>query len=100
MLPRAVLLSAAAAAVSQQKDWLVHRQDSKTRLLKTASGLRLTNGLVERTFAAQPDGYFCTTDLRRGDRSFFRALAPEANVTLNGQRYNIGGCRGQPENHY
>ena len=85
---------------SWQKDWLVHRQDSKTRLLKTASGLRLTNGLIERTFAAQPDGYFCTTDLRRGDRSFFRALAPEANLTINGQRYNVGGCRGQPENHY
>jgi hypothetical protein len=93
-------LSTAAAAVSQQKDWLVHRQDSISRLLKTASGLRLTNGLVERTFAAQPDGYFCTTDLRRGDRSFFRALAPEANVTLNGQPFNIGGCLGQPENRY
>ena len=100
LLVSAALFSTAAAAVSQQKDWLVHRQDSKTRLLKTASGLRLTNGLVERTFAAQPDGYFCTTDLRRGDRSFFRALAPEANLTINGQRFDIGGCRGQPENHY
>ena len=76
----------ATAAVSQQKDWLVHRQDSKARLLKTAKGLRLTNGLVERTFATQPDGYFCTTDLRRGDRSFFRALSPEANLTISGQR--------------
>ena len=100
LLVSAALFSTAAGAVSQEKDWLVHRQDSKTRLLKTASGLRLTNGLVERTFATQPDGYFCTTDLRRGDRSFFRALSPEANLTINGQRYNIGGCRGQPENHY
>ena len=82
----------AAAAVSQQNDWLVHRQDSKTRLLKTASGLKLTNGLIERTFATQPDGYFCTTDLRRGDRSFFRALAPEANVTINGQRLISAGA--------
>ena len=100
MMLRAAATLATAAAVSQQNDWLVHRQDSKTRLLKTASGLRLTNGLVERTFATQPDGYFCTTDLRRGDRSFFRALAPEANLTINGQRYNIGGCLGQPDNRY
>ena len=100
MILRTAALLATAAAVSQQRDWLVRKQDAKTRLVKTASGLRLTNGLIERTFATQPDGYFCTTDLRRGDRSFFRALAPEANVTLNGQRYNIGGCRGQPENHY
>ena len=55
---------------------------------------------MERTFATQPDGYFCTTDLRRGDRSFFRALAPEANLTINGQPFNIGGCLGQPDNHY
>ena len=101
MLLRAVLLStAAAAAVSQQKDWLVHRQDSKTRLLKTASGLKLTNGLIERSFATQPDGYFCTTDLRRGERSFFRALSPEANLTVNGHRYNIGGGLGPPDNRY
>ena len=85
LLVGAALFSTAAAAVSQQKDWLVHRQDSKTRLLKTANGLKLTNGLIERAFAAQPEGYFCTIDLRRDDRSFFRALAPEANVTLNGQ---------------
>ena len=100
MILRSITLFATAAAVSQQNDWLVHRQDSKTRLLKTANGLRLTNGLIERTFATQPDGYFCTTDLRRGDRSFFRALAPEANVTINGQPLNIGGCRGQPDNRY
>jgi len=100
LLVGAALFSTAAAAVSQQKDWLVHRQDSKTRLLRTANGLRLTNGLIERTFATQPDGYFCTTDLRRGDRSFFRALSPEANLTINGQRFNVGGCLGQPENHY
>ena len=100
MILRSATLLATAAAVSQQKDWLVRNQDAKTRLVKTASGLRLTNGLVERTFATQPDGYFCTTDLRRGDRSFFRALAPEGNVTLNGQPFNIGGCLGQPDNHY
>ena len=100
LLVSAALFSSAAAAVSQQNDWLVRKQDAKTHLVKTASGLRLTNGLVERTFATQPDGYFCTVDLRRDDRSFFRALAPEANITLNGQRYNVGGCRGQPENHY
>ena len=100
MILRSITLLATAAAVSQQNDWLVRNQDAKTRLLRTASGLKLTNGLIERTFATQPDGYFCTTDLKRGDRSFFRALSPEANVTLNGQPFNIGGCRGQPENHY
>ena len=100
LLVGAALFSTTAAAVSQQKDWLVRKQDAKTRLVKTASGLKLTNGLVERTFATQPGGYFCTTDLRRSDRSFFRALAPEANVTLNGQPFNIGGCLGQPDNRY
>jgi hypothetical protein len=91
---RTSFLLATAAAVSQRSDWLVHTQDAKTRLLKTTNGLKLTNGLVARTFATQTNGYFCTTDLRRGDRSFFRALSPEANVTLNGQRFNVGGCLG------
>ena len=30
------------------------------------------------------------------DQTFFRAISPEANITLNGHPFDIGGCDGQP----
>ena len=56
----------------------------------------LSNGIIERTFFAGADGAFCTVEYRhlRSHQTFFRALAPEGNTTLNGSAYNIGGCAG------
>ena len=57
---------------------------------------------MERVFVATSDGGLCTVDLRHllTRQTFFRAISPEANVTLNGSRYDIGGCVGQDPLHY
>ena len=67
-----------------------------------AKTISLANGLIERVFHATADGGLCTVELRHllSSQTFFRALSPEANVTLNGSRYDIGGCLGQDPAHY
>ena len=63
--------------------------------------LTLANGLVERTFFAGADGAFCTVEYRHllSHQTYFRAIAPEGNLTLNGTALQIGGCDGQPTGH-
>jgi len=63
--------------------------------------LTLANGLVERTFFAGADGAFCTVEYRHllSHQTYFRAIAPEGNITLNGTALQIGGCDGQPTGH-
>jgi len=107
------LLSAMAA--QPPVDWLLVHAEAATQQFKTTftsspstppykrggALLRLSNGLIERNFFAGADGAFCTVEYRhlRTQQTFFRAIAPEGNLTLNGTGFDIGGCAGQPDGH-
>ena len=83
----------AAVMPGQSSDWLVkHRPELKTRLKTTATGVSLTNGLIERAFYTK-GGAFCTVELRhvKAEVTYFRAISAEGNVTLNGTGFEIGG---------
>lgn len=98
-----------ATLPSQATDWLVHPPRTPTTLRSTDDGeLLLTNGLISRAFIAR-GGAFCTVDMRqeKSDRSYFRALAPEANLSLSiagaddePWKFDVGGCAGQPSGHF
>ena len=85
-------------------DWLVHTVTTPVTLQKDpscsasptaslSSCLRLSNGLISRTFALSPD--FGTVNLysHSSRRSLLRSLTPEAYVTLDGVTYPIGGLQ-------
>ena len=85
-LALAIGLHGTQAVVPQDADFLVLSAPQAAArypatLNATAAGVKLSNGLVARTFATTPDGGFCTVDLTEGDTTFFRALSPEGNVT-------------------
>eukprot|EP00759_Apiculatamorpha_spiralis_P003710 PhF_6_TR11721/c0_g1_i1/m.19116 len=63
--------------------------------------LRMTNGIVSRDFAFGGT-CFTTVDYRLipSHTVFFRALSPEAIITLNGSTSNVGSCLGQAAGHY
>ena len=93
---------------AQATDWLINPPTDRTVLRATDDdgGLLLTNGLISRAFLAR-GGAFCTVDLRQepSARSYFRALAPEANLTLlvdgaDGSSFDVGGCAGMPSGHF
>lgn len=106
-------LALSFAPAPQAADWLVG--DAALRLHKAAivqtpapapyppggTLYTLANGLLERVFFAGADGAWCTVEYRnqRSGQTFLRALAPEGNLTLNGHRFDLGGCAGQPAGH-
>jgi hypothetical protein len=88
-------------AISIQMDWLVDQIDAKTQLYKTTDGkLVLTNGLVSRTFTTKPNGATVSLDLLTNNESFLRSVRPEAEVTIDGQTFAVGGLLGQPIHNY
>ena len=102
----AVALGAVAlvgAEVSQRDDWLVGGSGAtaQLRVERSAGGqvtaLSLENGLVQRAFTVR-GGALCTTEYKNlvSEQTFFRAISPEANITLNGHGFDVGGCDGQP----
>lgn len=87
---------------AQSRDWLVGWSGSRARIHLDADGrdLILDNGLVRRTIRISPNAATTAiTNLVTGE-NYLRAVSPEAQVELNGKRYDIGGLVGQPDQAY
>jgi hypothetical protein len=83
-------------------DWLVHAEGHPAAVFKSADqkDLILSNGLLKRVFRLSPN--VACTDLRNltTGEQLLRSIKPEAQVSINGKKYNIGGLYGQTENAY
>ncbi len=83
-------------------DWLVHGEGHAAAVFKSADqkDLILSNGLLKRVFRLSPN--VACTDLRNlsTGEQLLRSVKPEAQVSINGKKYNIGGLYGQKENAY
>jgi len=89
---------ARAASARPGDDWLLNPVSFKATaaLDPTKHELTLANGLVRRTFRLEPDAATVAFEnLRTGD-ALLRSVRPEALVTLNGVRFEVGGLKGQP----
>jgi hypothetical protein len=90
------------AALPPGKDWLVTPVRAAVRATPSPNGNQLTlaNGLISRTFTLAPN--FATVDLTNliTGASLLRGVKPEATLWLDGQRYEIGGLKGQPDYAY
>ena len=103
-----ILLLTSLSLPSQSTDWLIHPPKIATSLAGPDANhvLTLSNGLIERQFFSRGSA-FCTVDLRQipSGRSYFRALAPEANISLSSDGgaahpFDVGKCDGQPTGHF
>jgi hypothetical protein len=83
-------------------DWLIKRPASTAAVYKSSDGkdLVLYNGLVKRTFRLQPNVACIDYKNMSNGQQLLRAVKPEAQITINGTPYNIGGIYGQTENAY
>ena len=68
-------------------------------LEKDGASLTLTNGLISRHFTTEPA--FGTVDFRSEvkQRSILRMVYEEANVTLDGTEYRVGGLQAAADTH-
>lgn len=84
-----------------QSDWLIHQTDAKTQLFRTEDGkLVLSNGIVSRTFTTKPNCAAVSLDLLSKNESFLRSVRPEADLTIDGLSFAVGGLVGQPIHNY
>ena len=85
---------------SQQNDWLVQPFRQLASVEETDNQLILGNGLIQRTFVTAPN--FATVAYTNliTDSSLLRGIKPEAMLTINGQEFEVGGLKGQPDYVY
>ncbi len=90
------------AAPQPAGDWLI---DPRPFLAKVTTGrdmkeIVLENGLVRRVIRLEPDAATVAFDNLMTGESLLRSARPEASVTLDGVKYEVGGLRGQPVHNY
>ena len=87
--------------INQKTDWLIHPVSQPSEVKVTDTGITLTNGIIERSFFIR-NGAFCTIEYRHiiAQKTFFRGISPEANITLNGFPFDIGGCEGPSSDQF
>lgn len=80
-------------------DWLVRKVQTHATAFRGSNDreLLLDNGLIRRTFLLTPNVATVGLDDLRTGTSMLRAVKPEAQVSLDGTLYDIGGLTGQPE---
>ena len=57
----------------------------------------MTNGLIRRVWRLDPDAATVAFDNLMTGESLIRGVKPEAELVLDGQRYEVGGLVGQEE---
>jgi hypothetical protein len=92
----------ALAEKNYSEDWLVLPATTKASVYKSADNknIILYNGLVKRTFHLEPNITCIEYKNMSNGQQLLRAVKPEAEVTISGVAYNIGGLYGQTENAY
>lgn len=90
------------AQQSTSRDWLLGRPDARATIRQDPQRNELTlgNGLVARTIRFAPNAATISFDNLTTNVALLRAIAPEAEVEINGRKYAIGGLTGQPNLAY
>ncbi|MCQ0112636.1 hypothetical protein [Zhouia amylolytica] len=85
-------------SILAQTDWLINNNSYRTQVYenKQVNELEISNGLVKRVFRLQPNAATIKIENVSSGESFLRGVKPEARVTINGIKYDVGGLKGQP----
>ena len=84
------------------KDWLLESQ-SFTATIDTdlrRNEITLANGLIRRVIRSTPNAVTVALDNLMTGATVMRAIRPEANVSIDGINYPVGGLTGQPNLAY
>lgn len=88
------------------KDWLVSEVTSPCKLFVkksedgTSTQLQLNNGLISRTFYVGKSIACISYKNLNNNAEYIRAAKPEARIKIDGEWYDIGGLKNQPEKSY
>jgi hypothetical protein len=95
-------LSALGLRATSSQDWLVTPVTTLSgfKTNDTEGELVLANGLVSRSFRVSPNFASISFKNTANGAEILRAVMPEAVVTINGTKWEIGGLKGQPDRGY
>lgn len=87
---------------TQKKDWIINNRSFNTSisLVNDGNDLILNNGLVKRVFRLKPNVACIGYENLINSQQLLRAVKPEAEVVIDGEKHNIGGLYGQKEQAY
>ena len=83
-------------------DWLLQPVTTKAAISESPDKKEITihNGLVLRKFRISPNAACVDFKNLMNGQQLLRAVSPEAEITINGKAYAIGGLYGQNEKGY
>jgi len=83
-------------------DWLIDPSPFRATIMTNAAKneIVLENGLVRRVFKLSPDVATVAFDNVMTGDSILRSVRPEAQVELDGKKFDVGGLAGQPVQNY
>jgi hypothetical protein len=87
---------------SRASDWLIDPSPFRAAIVTNPAEheIILENGLVRRVFKLDPDAATVAFDNLMTGESILRSVRPEAQVELDGRKFDVGGLLGQPVHNY
>jgi len=86
--------------ITKSNDWLIDNSIYRATVSENNEDIILSNGLVSRKIRVSPNA--ATVEFKNGvtGETMLRSIKPEAEVTLNGEMYAVGGLQGLNEHGY
>ncbi|AKP51592.1 hypothetical protein CA2015_2171 [Cyclobacterium amurskyense] len=88
-------------AIKYKGDWLIAIPQTKTKTYSKPNGqIVLSNGLISRVFDISKGGATVGLENLMTGENMLRAIKPEAEVSIDGLNFQVGGLVGQPVQNY
>ena len=91
-----MMMTAINLAAQQNRDWLLDDQPYRAEITQESDEISISNGLIRRTFRLGPNAATVAFENVITNETFIRGVKPEADITINGKQYPVGGLIGQP----
>lgn len=80
------------------EDWLINSPKETASIFRNGAmnELTLSNGIISRTLRLSPNAATTSLKVLNSQKEHIRAVKPEAIISINGFRVNVGGLDGQP----
>ena len=87
---------------TQPPDWLLDPTPFRAQVTASTDGreVALENGLVRRVFRLAPNAATTSFENLMTGESIIRGVRPEAQLELDGAKYEVGGLGGQPVHNF
>ena len=89
-----------AQEATKAQDWLIDESVYTAQITKENNSIVLNNGLILRKIKISPNAATVAFKNKITGETMLRSIKPEAEVTLNGKTYAVGGLEGLKEQGY